>query len=73
MSTFKAKYAGTCQDCGGSIEVGDEVVYAGTKVVHANDECGIQVAARESPQTGRVCTSCWTERSVTGACACEPD
>lgn len=69
--TFTAKYHGTCADCKGRIEPGDEIVFAGDKVTHAEGDCasvGTVVAAGQF--TGDVCNKCWTAVSVSGACAC---
>lgn len=72
VTTFEAKYPGTCQECGGEIEPGDEVVYLEDKLVHADVTCSAQ---RESTVVveNDICKKCWTTKSVTGACACEDD
>lgn len=51
--TFAAKYHGTCNDCGGRIEPGDECVFVDDKVEHA--VCGPVVVDDDTPP----CTECW--------------
>ncbi|OBJ19884.1 hypothetical protein [Mycobacterium sp. 1245801.1] len=51
--TFVAKYNGCCPGCGTRIRVGDEVDYAGRKVVHAGcvDATTDPFADRYEPDT----------------------
>lgn len=62
---FPAKYAGRCGACGDWFEEGTEIVMT--------DEVGVVHAAcpdNDEFVPGEVCTECWMERSVTGACGC---
>lgn len=60
--TFFARFPGVCDACGGPIEKGSEVAYAGEKVlVHAT--CPEEVPARQAP----VCDTC----HLTKPCDCE--
>jgi hypothetical protein len=72
--TFPARFNGPCAaDCGEGIEKDEEVKWVNDgqrdRVVHAGCEL-IQAGKLEA---GTVCQKCWTERSVAGACACDPD
>lgn len=49
--SFPAKYNGWCPGCGTKIRVGDEVDYAGSKVVH--EGCGIGRDATDWPPADR--------------------
>lgn len=73
MSTFTAKYAGRCADCQGGISPGDEIIYVQDQAVHAEGDCGNEMRPLTASSTGVVCTVCWSEKSVTGACSCDPE
>lgn len=62
--TFFARFPGVCDACGGPIEKGDEVAYAGEKVlVHAT--CPEEAPEQKAP----VCSTC----NLTKPCDCEED
>ena len=62
--TFFARFPGVCDACGGPIEKGSEVAYAGEKVlVHAT--CPEEVPERQAP----ICDTC----HLTKPCDCEED
>ena len=62
--TFFARFPGVCDACGGPIEKGDEVAYAGEKVlVHAT--CPEEAPEQKTP----VCSTC----NLTKPCDCEED
>jgi hypothetical protein len=67
MTTIEAKYAGVCPDCGQRFNVGERVT---------PDEAGEAWAHERCPEgkfdfnPADVCDSCFTIRSVSGACAC---
>ena len=63
MSTFEAKYHGTCGACAGHISPGDEVTYDGTDtLIHA--QCPEAVIERR----GEVCGRCFMEMPLVGGC-----
>jgi hypothetical protein len=76
---FAARYPGRCMACHDAIEVGDDLVMQDGLAVHFDcagnrgtglgsrsaGPAGVRVATRE------VCARCFTEKSVSGACACE--
>jgi len=62
--TFFARFPGVCDACGGPIEKGSEVAYAGEKVlVHAT--CPEEAPEQKAP----VCSTC----NLTKPCDCEED
>jgi hypothetical protein len=62
--TFFARFPGVCDACGGPIEKGNEVAYAGEKVlVHAT--CPEEAPEQKAP----VCSTC----NLTKPCDCEED
>ena len=66
MSTFTAKYRGTCTECDGSIYPGEEVEFTPSgKLAHA--ECSDD----EKGWTSEVCPKCFLRKSLTGECWCE--
>lgn len=70
--TFEAKFNGPCAaSCGEQIEVGDEARWASDgqreRVIHA----GCDLIVEKRLQAGSVCPRCFTEKSVSGACACD--
>jgi len=80
MSTFAARYAGTCTDCGQNIEPGDEVAYAtGNALVHAGPGCTLsgrgphgETAIDAVLVAGPTCDRCFLELPATGVCGvCE--
>lgn len=70
--TFEAKYRGTCADpsCDRPIDVGDAVVYVDQELFH--DGCSLNGASPSvlAPIQREVCQACFTEKSVSGECAC---
>jgi hypothetical protein len=57
MSTFEARYPGTCAaDCGQRIHPGQNVTYVDEQLVHATCADHPPPARREPA----VCPSCWT-------------
>lgn len=79
-ATFEARYPGWCPaGCGQPIEVKDEVKWdllpgepdlpGNSRVVHA----GCSMADTQDGAAGEVCPRCWTEKSRSGACACEEE
>lgn len=70
--TFEAKIRSECPaGCGEPIEVGDEVRWAydgqRERVIHA----GCDLIVEKRLEAGSVCPRCFTEKSVSGACACD--
>ena len=66
MKTFEARYPGRCA-AGDEISVGDILAYD-------SDRQGIHVECADYPdrpkKRGEICPRCFTEKSLTGACAC---
>lgn len=62
---FQARYDGVCAaECGNRIHPGDHVRYEEGQLVHA------ACFPVEEPLRP-VCSKCWLEVSVSGACGCE--
>ena len=63
---FLANFDGRCSECPEPIKRGDEVRFVDHVLQHGHcpDHEPVQVERD-------VCPACFTERSVTGACACE--
>lgn len=69
---FEARYPGRCLACNEPIDIGDDLTYDYDQVVHY--ECAGRAASLAT--IGRrleVCPRCFTEKSISGACACEDD
>lgn len=66
-SPFTANYPGTCAACFEDFPAGTLVHYteAGGYLAHVECPVVVETAPRE------VCSSCFMERSVSGACGCE--
>jgi hypothetical protein len=64
---FEARYPGRCPSCQHGIEVGDELIMEDEVAVHF--DCAGEPTKRIRPR--EVCPRCFTEKSVSGACACE--
>lgn len=68
---FEARYPGRCPACEEEIRVGDDLIFNDDDVtVHF----GCANRPRLSPVTGKareICPRCFTEKSVSGTCACE--
>lgn len=65
--TFTARYAGRCAaDCGEQITPGDEVEFVDDQLVH--DGCTPTPHVERAPRP--VCTDCFTEIALNGACSC---
>ncbi|NYD39932.1 hypothetical protein [Nocardioides panaciterrulae] len=65
---FEARYPGRCPACHEPIDVGDDPVMEDHRAVHfecAGDQPRPQLVPRE------ICPRCFTEKSVSGACACD--
>lgn len=62
---FNARWAGTCQSCGGQFDQGDEVARTKDGTVH--EGCRDDPA---EPKRGEVCPECFTEKALSGVCAC---
>lgn len=66
MSTFAARYAGTCPDCLERVRVGDTVRFNdGNRVVH--DVCVPELSRLDLKPNEEVCTVCWLVKP----CECE--
>lgn len=63
---FEAKYHGTCGSCQEKITPGQQVKYVDEALVH--DDC--EAEAPREKATGVVCTTCFMEKSLSGACGC---
>jgi hypothetical protein len=69
MSTFEAKYKGTCSDCHEPIEVGDQVVYVNDELVHVDCEGSAlaDVLNMRPRKKAAVCERCFMEKP----CGCD--
>lgn len=67
--SFPAKFNSACASprCDRQISAGDIVVFVDQDLYH--DECAADTTLPE-PIQRHVCTSCFTEVSVSGACSC---
>lgn len=67
--TFRAKYDGKCASCGEIIRAGDLLDWDDDTAVHAG------CLDRERPRTVArpTCPECWQEKSLSGACGCDPE
>lgn len=65
--SVEAQYAGTCEACAGRIEPGELIEFVRYSGGWMHEVCppGRMDIVRE------ICSECFTERSVTGACMCE--
>ena len=67
---FEARYPGRCPACGERIDVGDDLVMEDEQAVHF--ECAGRTGLPDPRGRAReVCPSCFTQKAVNGACACE--
>lgn len=65
--TFTAKYSGRCAaDCGDPIDPGDAVEYVDGQLVHDGCNPPAEVEREARP----VCSHCFTEIALNGACSC---
>lgn len=67
--TFRAKYPGRCTACDEPIEIGDRLATT-EDGFHVHEACPDTFPSVQPRET---CPRCWTERSVSGACACDPE
>lgn len=63
---FEAQYPGECEECGERFPPGTTIrITSGSAAVH-------DICPDDEPSPHReVCPCCFTEQSVSGACACE--
>lgn len=59
-----ATYKSRCEDCGGMIHVGQQIILAGgAGWVH--DPCA------PGPRRGEICGVCFMEKALNGSCGCD--
>lgn len=63
--TFPARFEGICVDCHQIIHVGHEIVRTDDAYSHA--ACEIAPPEPDRP----VCTRCWQQIAINGACGCD--
>lgn len=86
MSSFKARYKGKCHVCGEDILIGQQVCFDTFSAPYSNGrepvihlDCLFEVASDSSARLSTrkepirnlgVCSECFLEKSLTGACGC---
>lgn len=67
---FEARYPGRCPACHEPIDIGDDLIIEDDQAVHfecAGDRPRRSIVPRE------VCSRCFTQKAVNGACSCDPE
>lgn len=55
--SFTARFPGICENCGDGFEKGDDVMYDGDDLVHADPDDCVQLASTRS--SDKVCGKCF--------------
>jgi hypothetical protein len=65
-----ARFASKCDECGGKIEVDDEIVFVAGAIEHVVCDSSERLVA--SRPAGEICRSCFLELPTSGVCGnCE--